>query len=132
MMHQTLFVIGAGASQEVGLPIGRDLTKQIAKLLTFDFDHTGLKSGDAEMVDGMRGAIDSDQLRDYTIVANQMREAMPTVTSIDDYIDNHNGNRAIELLGKLAITRAILAAEKSSKLYADMNRQIDFSAIGNT
>ncbi len=36
---KTLFVVGAGASKEVNIPIGTELAEEIANLLYFEFDH---------------------------------------------------------------------------------------------
>ena len=35
---KTLFIVGAGASEEAGLPVGGELKNQIAGLLNFDHD----------------------------------------------------------------------------------------------
>lgn len=48
---RTLFVIGAGASKEVGMPIGTDLTKLIAKSLDIRFRNgVELISGEPDIV----------------------------------------------------------------------------------
>jgi hypothetical protein len=44
---------------------------------------------------------------------------MPQALSIDNFIDTHQGDAGIEICGKLAISRAILNAEKRSSLYVD-------------
>lgn len=51
--------------------------------------------------------------------ARRIRDAMPQAISIDNFIDNHQGDEKIELCGKLAIVKSILDAEKSSKIYVD-------------
>ncbi|MCF8710422.1 hypothetical protein, partial [Rhizorhapis sp. SPR117] len=43
---KTVLVIGAGASVEVGLPMGPDLLKQIVKLTHITFEHYSQKDGD--------------------------------------------------------------------------------------
>src|SRR5260221_8834278 len=50
--------------------------------------------------------------------------AMPQAQSIDNYLDAHQGNRKLELCGKLAIAQAILEAENKSKLKID-NANLD-------
>ena len=62
LRQKTLFVIGAGASKEVRLPIGSELAEQIAKRLTFKFDFGQLKSGDHVLFNGLRRSVDAPQL----------------------------------------------------------------------
>ncbi|MCS0810383.1 hypothetical protein NX774_20865 [Massilia agilis] len=59
---------------------------------------------------------------------------MPVAISIDNYLHSHNGDKAIELCGKLAIVRAILLAESSSKLRYDgsLAKKIDLGRVENT
>ena len=60
---------------------------------------------------------------------------MPQAISIDNFIDTHNGDKKIELCGKLAIVRAILAAESRCSLYINPSNsynKINFSAIEKT
>jgi NAD-dependent SIR2 family protein deacetylase len=42
---KTLFVVGAGASSEAGLPTGYELKNKIAELLNFHFEHFEQQSG---------------------------------------------------------------------------------------
>ena len=44
--RKTLIVVGAGASMEVDLPSGKELTREIAKLLDLEFDAGTQKRGD--------------------------------------------------------------------------------------
>jgi hypothetical protein len=65
----------------------------------------------------------------------RIRDAMPQAISIDNFIDVHQGDKHVELSGKLAIVRAILAAERHSNMYFDPvsnNRVINFDAIQST
>jgi len=50
---------------------------------------------------------------------------MPQAISIDNFIDNHQGDEKIELCGKLAIVKSILDAEKSSNIYVDSRNHSD-------
>lgn len=52
---------------------------------------------------------------------------MPQALSIDNFIDAHGGDGRIEICGKLAIVRSILAAEKASPLY--INEQAGHKTI---
>jgi len=60
---------------------------------------------------------------------------MPQAISIDNFIDCHAGDGQLELCGKLAISRAILDAEKDSSLYVDptgRKQHPNYSALGTT
>ncbi len=122
---KTLFIFGAGASKEAGLPTGNELTATIANMLDikFDFDLTQF-SGDhviaqalhhhVQGADGRGGDFDS-----YQQAAWLIRDAMPQASSIDSFIDAHQGNEKVKLCGKLAIVRSILEAELNSHLFFD-------------
>jgi hypothetical protein len=67
--------------------------------------------------------------------ARVIRGAMPLAPSIDNFIHAHNQNKAIELVGKLAIAESILAAERQSKIYFEPGRngsKLDFRTAKGT
>lgn len=100
-------IVGAGASKEFGLPVGSELKQKIASLLDIRFDYNQQEGG---------GYID---INPHLHAAWRIRDAMPQAISIDNFIDNHQGDEKIELCGKLAIVKSILDAEKRSKIYVD-------------
>ena len=51
---KTVFVIGAGASVEVGLPMGSELLKQIVKLTDIKFEYYTHKSGDPAILEALK------------------------------------------------------------------------------
>ena len=60
---------------------------------------------------------------------------MPQAPSIDTYIDNHRGNEQLALCVKLAIVRAILQAERKSKLFVDLREhepQLNYNVLQQT
>lgn len=139
MSIETVFVIGAGASQEVNLPTGYDLKSKISKLLDIRFDHQQI-SGDYVITgalheflkdpSGRRGDINP-----YLHEAWHIRDALPLAISIDNFIDNQRENEKIALCGKLAIARSILEAEQKSKLFFDRfgrNPGINFGTLEET
>ncbi|MFC1650499.1 hypothetical protein ACFL2X_02915 [Candidatus Latescibacterota bacterium] len=137
-MSKTVYVVGAGASKEANLPIGSELKGDIAKLL--DFKTTGffvseLESGDPVIWDALKIHIKGKDRNAYRIAANQIRDAMPLASSIDNFIDSHRDDKKIELCGKLAIVRSILHAEKKSLLYFEKSNvfnSINFDSLVNT
>lgn len=137
-----LFVVGAGASKEVGLPIGSELTETIAKKIDIRFDDFGdrLISGEPEIVSALREHVKADDgragdINPYLHAGWLIRDAMPQAPSIDDFIDAHQGDERVNLCGKLAIVRSILEAEENSGLYfgdRDLPRKPDFSRVSET
>lgn len=127
-----LFVVGAGASKEADLPTGKELKLKISQMLDIRYDEYGTKmiSGDHIVWESIRRNDDPKNSShhshsDYQHAAWQIRDAMSQVHSIDNFIDMHQGDEKIETCGKLAIVRAILEAERESKLYVDRTRGID-------
>jgi hypothetical protein len=117
---QTLFIIGAGASNEADLPIGKDLIDIIAQRLDFQRQGSGIVagSGDETILDifqqrtQTREGIDS-----YMDAAWRVRDGLIYSKSIDSFMDIHRHDEKIQLCGKLAIIKSILEAEQKSKLF---------------
>lgn len=117
---KTLFIVGAGASDEAGLPVGAELKGEIAQRINIKFGDWGTKqiSGDYRIADALRELV-RDTTRDinpYLEDAWVICHAMPQALSIDNFLDAHQDNFRIQQIGKLGITEAILDAERSSKL----------------
>lgn len=118
-----VLVVGAGASYELGLPLGSGLKAQIASLLDIRYDHRRV-SGDGVVdraIDEISRASTSpvERFNEHLKACWRIRDAMPLAISIDNFIDAHRDNTLIEVCGKLAIVRSILAAERASMLYLD-------------
>lgn len=137
--RRIVFVVGAGASFEVHLPLGSGLKKDIASLLDIRYQ-TFRMSGD-DLIDAVfrirSGQMDShsSEFNSYLRAAWQIRDAMPQAISIDNFIDGHRGNKLIEEIGKIAIVRSILNAEAKSSLFVDSRNiynKINFTSIQNT
>lgn len=124
-----LVVVGAGASSEVGLPIGVDLIKKIQPLLDFKLDvFSRLEGGDkfirsVILVEVNKTSNILANLNEYVAAAQIIRKNIPLIKSIDSFIHDRSDNNLIACLGKLAIVRSILDAERRSMLYFE-NRSI--------
>ena len=123
---KTVFIVGAGASKEVGLPIGSELKRSIAEALDIKVEggYPYLISGDHDIYAALRLTADRDPtqrdlLRSLQSACWKIRDAMPQAISIDNFIDVHSEDKQIELCGKLAIVRTILEAEAKSALFVD-------------
>lgn len=139
MSIETVFVIGAGASQEVNLPTGYELKSKISKLLDIRFTHQQI-SGDYIIAESLREIVKDPSgrggdIKPYLHEAWHIRDALPLAISIDNFIDNQRENEKIALCGKLAIARSILEAERTSKLFYDHSGRypgINFAALKET
>lgn len=131
---QTVFVVGAGASNEVGLPIGSQLIDTIAGLLE---SNGGNKRRDSDIERAIFDYAQQNKIN-YDVLLNaasRIARAMPQAKSIDNFINDHKSDKWIEVCGKLAIVRAVLAAEQSSSLYVDSRvreGQLNYLKLKNT
>jgi hypothetical protein len=138
MPNKFLIVVGAGASKEFNLPIGNELKDQIGQSLNFRSENGStfrLKSGDSLIADAMNLEA-REPNSDYQLLwnaAGHIHQAIPQAQSIDNFIDGHAQNKYIELVAKLAITRSILKAERSSNLYINQQTKttLDFPSLEN-
>jgi len=135
---KTVLVIGAGASVEVGLPVGEGLLNKIAELTHIKFDPYRQTSGDHVIVDALKGILNEGRdvklLNEHLHAAWQLGESAKQALSIDNVIDALEDSR-IELVGKLGIVRAILLAESSSHYFRHLNNdlgKIDISKFSET
>ena len=129
---KTVIVVGAGASHEARLPTSTELKRSIAKYLDIKFDGTRQKSGDRTIAASLQTCTDINQCLP---ACWKIRDALPQATSIDTFINSHQGNKEIELSGKLAIVRSILEAEKRSLLYikrTNTNDKLNFDSLEET
>jgi hypothetical protein len=141
MSNKTVYVIGAGASKEAGLPTGDELKSTISDLLDFRFQHFGDQtSGDYLIVNALKKIVQDafvnfDDVNLYIKEARHISEALPLAISIDNFIHSHQGNEALALCGKLAIVRSILQAEDNSILNYDRSNiynTINFGKLQTT
>jgi len=109
---RTVFVIGAGANVEIGMPSGDELKKEIVKKLDFKSTTEG---GDNHLYNVFVSAFGNH--RRLSAIAETIREALPFAISIDNFLNTHRNEPDVVLGGKLAIVASILEAEKKSFLY---------------
>jgi hypothetical protein len=126
--RKTVFVVGAGASFEAGLPIGDQLAKIIEQKLDFSYEGGKLVNGSSEIAQGYDVASSRVGLKRGSFVAEgrQIAASMPLSISIDNYLHTHSHNKAALVLGKLAIANSILEAEQESDFFCQPHDIIDF------
>jgi hypothetical protein len=124
--RRTLFVLGAGASKEVEMPVGADLAKTIARKCDIRFDRgfEPVGSGDFALFDQFQRG------REYQDAAWLIRDGVQLSSSIDDFLDMHRDNHSVKLFGNATIVKSILEAEQKSTLY--FNRAKDEQTINIT
>lgn len=142
---KTVFIVGAGASREVGLPTGEEIKLQIKNNLNFRFESitNRLASGSPKIAGAIQEYVrrekpeDILQLRQVRIntfyhKAAVINEALPHAISIDNLLDAHAGDKHVELCGKFAIIQSILDSENKSSLRINRNDKenaIDFWSL---
>lgn len=136
---QTTIVLGAGASSEAGLPVGRDLKAQIARLIDIRYEdgfNRSSGSGEIDAAFRLRAQVEGRRdINDYLKACWRIRDAMPQAISIDNYLDAHADDELTVVAGKLGIAQSILAAEKSSPLYVNRyegREMIEFARLEDT
>lgn len=122
---KTLFVVGAGASAEIDLPVGSTLLEMIAKKLNISFQNGfQLNSGDHRIVDAItryaRGRNENQNL--YYQKSRMIEDAVPVAPSIDNFLDAHKSDSHLQFCGKLGIVSSILDSERKSRLFVDEHR----------
>jgi len=136
--RRTLFVVGAGASFELGLPLGDGLKKSIAGLLDIKFpDGWTQQTGDFQIAELLKEKARSEGRQDWNYLLSKcwlIRDALPGSLSIDNLLDAHRADPDIAFIGKLAIAKAIVTAERSSTLFTDhrSDRQLSFADVADS
>lgn len=137
MAKNTIYVVGAGASFEVDLPIGNKLKEEISRILFLKFQRGSFSEGNYDLYQAIMHHTGNDNkcTNEYLKECRHISENMPLAISIDNFIDSERGNEKLALCGKMAIVDAILAAEKRSKLYFDRfqgERKLHFPSLEGT
>ncbi len=130
----TVFVIGAGASAEFGLPVGWKLLENIRDNSHFHFDHGALTKGNRKIFDTVRAKYQRDQkmLEKAFTTFRDINRGVETAGSIDEYINRYSDDSLIAELGKIQIAHAILDAEGKSKILPPKGKEgdgINWSAV---
>jgi len=136
--RKTTFVVGAGSSFELGLPLGDKLRDEIAKLIDIRFKgYNDFVSGDHSIYLALKKHCESFEglgINDLLHKCWLLRDGLPAAISIDNLLDAHRHDEHIAFIGKVAIAKSILAAERASTLYWDRNNQKQFQlqqAVGS-
>lgn len=127
MSGKTVFVVGAGASSEVGLPLGFDLKTLITHKLKLHQEGHVFRTTDENLRAifsriALKTADESHIFSELQKKANLIARGLPLARSIDNYLHDHSTDPQITQIGKLAIVTSILEAERSSDLWIEPNQ----------
>jgi hypothetical protein len=116
--NPTVFVIGAGASAEYGLPLGPTLRDRIALSVNSQYRHGLLQLGDENLLNAITLEFNGEKtaLNAFIAAGRDLAASMPMHASIDEALQYWSGKPEAVQLGKIAIANEILGAERNSTL----------------
>jgi hypothetical protein len=133
-LSKTVFVLGAGASHEIGMPLGSGLAKTISEKLDIRFEDTGRPKptgGDYPLYEALKGKFPSEASQ-YLHSGWMIRDGIHLANSIDDFLDRHASKPHVVKYGKLAIVASILEAERGSRIFTSNGQPRDSDFISST
>lgn len=119
-MPKTLFVIGAGASSEFGLPLGQALANSIRGRLQEELRH-----GAAASRPILDGGMSSGLTGDWAVAARELAGGLVSARSIDRLIEARSDRPLVVALAKFAIAQTIAEGERNSILSPSIDRDWD-------
>lgn len=131
---KNVYVIGAGANNEIKMPTGVDLKSKISQIMNFSFEFGSLIAGNYIILNCIEqeAKADKTEIGKYLQAARSIHDALPQAISIDNFLDAHRNNQYIDFCGKLGIVYCILEAEKSCLLYTEGNQKLNFKVSEKT
>jgi hypothetical protein len=99
------------------LGLGEKLAAEIGKKMDVRFDFSGrhVGGGDLQLYQQLTYQRETDA-REIQFGGWRIRDGIPLSQSIDDFLDLHRDDSFVNLVGKAAIVKTILEAERRSKL----------------
>ncbi|MCC8932417.1 hypothetical protein [Rhizobium sp. 'Codium 1'] len=135
----SVFVVGAGASHEFGLPIGWDLTQTIKANCDIVLNQWGeYQSGSRAVFNhyvrmfSTQSEDNVDKIKSRLRASWQIRDGIESADSIDEYIFRYTSDPLIAEVGKLNIAHAISSAESKSLLKVKEGSVFDVRDATNT
>ncbi len=121
---KTVFILGAGASAEVGLPVGAKLLKQICDLINIRYEiGNRMVKGDHLLSDALKLVLeegrDVEKYNAHLYSAWQVIQSATQAISIDNIVDSLEDEQ-VELVAKLGIVQAIHLAENGSPFFKQL------------
>jgi hypothetical protein len=124
-MPKTVFVVGAGASSEFGLPLGSALAAEIRSRLQEELRAD--PSHPRPLFNGAMMIGDSRRMHgDYGEAARDLASGLVSARSVDRLLDSRSDRPLVGLMGKYAIARVI--AEREAQTWLSMGIESDWDA----
>lgn len=118
--RNTVFIVGAGASKELGLPTGAELSAQIVTMcdVTYNRFGEGTDPRSYRTIQEMRRQSNDDvtKINGWLAAMGDIQRALPFKDSIDAVIDQYHDRPEVAEIGKFMIAKLILDAERGSYL----------------
>ncbi|MDU0339562.1 hypothetical protein [Bosea rubneri] len=137
LKSKTLLVLGAGASKEANLPIGVELMPAILSSVRIEpRDFAPPRIGEdlqraLHCQEQARSSALSHEIQHYSRAYLKMTEGLKLSISIDNYLDAHQSDYHLQVLGKMGIVMSILKSEKSSQLSIGAQNKCDVLRVSN-
>lgn len=111
--NKTVVVVGAGASKDIGLPLGDGLKKSVADILS-DEGHKVRRYLYAAATAYMKR--DNNRVESAFQAAARYAAPLRHAASIDNFLDQHNDEHDFVAVAKMSIAYVLAEAEKNSRL----------------
>jgi hypothetical protein len=120
----TVFVIGAGAGFDIGMPLGDRLSELIADAVNCYFDRGDQTKGKTEIWKAVnriaqRTNVSSDL---FLTAGRRIATGIKYARSIDNYVHTHSDSEEVKAVAKVAIVHTIIAAERQSAIWLDSGK----------
>jgi hypothetical protein len=127
-----VFIVGAGASAEYGMPLGAELKTKIASAVGYFSLAPDGRWGDPDLYKILNSKFGGEVSR-HESAGRGLAKFLEAAPSIDEALHWFASREEVVELGKVAIVREILKAERASRLYNEnYPRMIPASDFANT
>ena len=126
----TTYIVGAGASDEFGFPVGKGLQEEICELIRPNRDYElGFHNVIAHVIDLLISkGVPYSKLMEHL---SWMSDAIRLYPSIDNFLDrNSEPGDPTSIIGKLAIA-SIIGLREASSILANETQSIDWKSLSN-
>ena len=118
-----VFVVGAGASAEFGMPTGAEMNARIAQALNFNTAPNRTVIGDRAVFD-MLAIRFGTEFKKYHAAATELAVRIGEFDFIDEALQWFSATPEIVLIGKVEIVRQILLSERGGCLFNAQNPEL--------
>lgn len=115
-VDNSVFIIGAGASADFGLPLGSKLMDRIKDNCFYRLQFGELKQGIPQIINGLQDRYRTvEEYEPYFKALMEIHRAIDFSGSIDEFVNKHYDDPHIAKIGKLQIAYAIAKAEEDAR-----------------